>query len=204
MRAMRSKLSYSNVIATIALFLALGGGAAFAASKIRSSEIAKNAIKKNQLAKNSVTKDDFVKGALIVSTATGGPAAANVAATPPATGVPLALKGKATFTPKKGRVGLLLAEAKGSLASAAPPAGCFVFIDILVNGDVATTLFLNDTPGTTTADSTGAAFEDVSRNSVPIGLTGGPQVITAQYDGDTDCVPAAAITQLKVEVAQLR
>jgi hypothetical protein len=204
LRAIRSKLSYSNVIATIALFLALGGGAAFAASKIKTGEIAKNAIKKNQLAKNSVTKDDFVKGSFIVSTATGGPAAANVAPTPPATGVPLPLKGKATYTPKKGHVGLLMAEAKGSLASAAPPAGCNVFIDILVNGDIATTLFLSDTPGTTTADSTGAAREDVSSSSTPIGLTGGPQVITAQYDGDPQCVPAAAITQLKVEVAQLR
>ena len=39
MSKLRTKLTYSNVVATLALFLALGGGAAIAA---------------NQLAKNSV------------------------------------------------------------------------------------------------------------------------------------------------------
>jgi hypothetical protein len=36
MRRARARLTYANVVATIALFLALGGGAVFAAAKIRS------------------------------------------------------------------------------------------------------------------------------------------------------------------------
>jgi hypothetical protein len=205
LRAIRSKLSYSNVIATIALFLALGGGAAFAASKIHTSEIAKNAIKKNQLAKNSVTSDDFAKGALIVSSATGGSAPANVAATAPTAALPLPLKGKATFTPKKGAVGQVLAEAQASLSSSAPPASCDVFIDILVNGEIAYTLFLSDTPDNVTTGSSGAPFTDTDRGTAPIGLLGGTQTITAQYNGDpTGCSAASGITKLKVSVLRSR
>ena len=207
MRAIRSKLSYSNVIATIALFLALGGGAAFAASKIKTSQIAKNAIKKNQLAKNSVTSDDFAKGALIVSTATGGPAAANVVTAPPATGTPLPLKGKTTFTPKKGAVGQLLAEVKGTLAAATPPTNCGVGVRILVNGEPAIFLGLSDVPYSAsggTGDSTGAPYTSTNSGTAPIGLTGGKQVITAEYSGSAGCVPAAGIEQLKIEVQRSR
>ncbi len=204
MRAVSSRLNYANVIATIALFLALGGGAAFAASKIRTSEIAKNAIKKTQLAKNSIVNQDFRKKSLITKSAIGGGQALNVAATPPATGIPLPLTGQTSFKPKKGYVGLLMAEAKGTLASAVPPAGCSASVDILVNGEFAVSLFINDTPDLSTAPSSGAPFTDYDRGSVPIGLTGGTQVITAQYNGDPDCAPTSVINQVRVVVQQSR
>jgi len=204
LRAVSSKLNYANVVATIALFLAIGGGAAFAASKIKTGQIAKNAIKKNQLAKNSVTKDDFVKGALIVSKATSSGALLNVAPTPPATGVPLTLSGKTTFTPKKGRVGLLLGEVKGTVQAAAPPAGCDPAIRVQVNGENAFFLFLDDVPDNSTAPSSGAPFQDADRASAPIGLTGGTQKITADYIGDPGCSPTSKIDQLVLEVQQSR
>jgi len=47
---MRPKLTYANVIATLALFLALGGGAAFAAT-----QLAKNSVGAKQLKRNAVT-----------------------------------------------------------------------------------------------------------------------------------------------------
>jgi hypothetical protein len=204
LRAIRSKLTYSNVLASIAMFLALTGGTVMAA-KLRTGDIAKNAIKKNQLAKNSIVNKDFRKKSLIVKTATGGGQAANLEPTPPASGLPIPLNGSATtFTPKKGYIGLLMAEAKASLAAAAPPAGCDISVSILSNGEFLYTLFLSDVPDLSTVPSTGAPYEDVDRGVAPIGLTGGTQSITAQYNGDAGCVPAAAITQLKIAIQQTR
>jgi hypothetical protein len=205
LRAIRSKLSYANVIASIAMFLALTGGTVMAA-KLRSGDLAANSVKKKQLAKNSVTKNDFAKGALIVSSATGGGQAANLAATPPTAALPLPLTGKATFTPKKGSVGQVLAEAKATLSSAvAGGPSCNVFIDVLVNGEIAYTLFLSDLPDNAPGPSSGAAFQDTDRGSAPIGLLGGSQVITAQYNGDaTDCSATSKIDQLRVVVQRSR
>jgi hypothetical protein len=206
LRAIGSKLTYANVMATIAVFLALGGGAVYAAAKIRSGQLAANAVKKKQLAKDSVTVNDFAKGALIVSSATGGGVGANVAATPPAPGLPLPLSGKATFTPKKGAVGLVMAEAKATLAAAtAGGPSCDVLIDILVNGEIAYTLFLSDLPDNAPGPPSGAPFTDYDWGSAPIGLTGGTQTITAQYNGDpTGCSATSRVDQVKVLVQRSR
>ena len=47
---MRSRLTYANVVSTIALILAIGGGAAFAASKIGTREIKANAVTTGKIA----------------------------------------------------------------------------------------------------------------------------------------------------------
>jgi len=57
---MRPKLTYANVIATLALFLALGGGAAFAAS-----QLAKNSVGARQLKRNAVTAAKVKDGSLL-------------------------------------------------------------------------------------------------------------------------------------------
>jgi hypothetical protein len=59
MRAFRKRLSYANVASTFALFLVLGGGAAFAAS-----QLAKNSVGSKQLKKNSVTAVKIKKNAV--------------------------------------------------------------------------------------------------------------------------------------------
>src|SRR6478672_10109518 len=105
MKSVRKRLSYGNVVATLALFLALSGGAALAANKITSKQIgkgavknknlAKNAVKNKNLAKNAVTSPKLAKGAVknadladgsvnfaklatptsVIASATGGPIA---------------------------------------------------------------------------------------------------------------------------------
>lgn len=50
MQSILKRLTYANVMSTIAVFLVVGGGAAFAAGKL-----AKNSVGSNQLKKNSVT-----------------------------------------------------------------------------------------------------------------------------------------------------
>lgn len=55
----RPKLTYANVTATIALFLALGGGAAFAATQLPA-----NSVKAPQIAKNAVGGSELQTGAV--------------------------------------------------------------------------------------------------------------------------------------------
>jgi hypothetical protein len=49
MRRLRGKLTYSNVVATLALFIALGGGA------LAATQLKKNSVGTKQLKRNSVT-----------------------------------------------------------------------------------------------------------------------------------------------------
>ncbi len=60
----RPRLTYANVVSTLCLFLALGGGAAFAASKVRSKDIARNAVKSVNLAPGAVKASDVFKRAI--------------------------------------------------------------------------------------------------------------------------------------------
>lgn len=59
MQMLRRKLTYANVIATLALFIAIGGASAFAAS-----QLAKNSVGTKQLKKNSVTAAKIKNGAV--------------------------------------------------------------------------------------------------------------------------------------------
>ena len=60
----RPKLSYANVVATLALFLTLGGGAVWAGQKITSKQIGKGAVKNKNLAKNAVKTKNLAKNAV--------------------------------------------------------------------------------------------------------------------------------------------
>lgn len=61
-KTLRGKLAYAKVVATLALFIAIGGASAFAAT-----QLAKNGVGTKQLKKNAVTvakiKDGAVPGA---------------------------------------------------------------------------------------------------------------------------------------------
>lgn len=60
----RSHLTYANVVSTLALFLALSGGVAFAASKIHSGDIAGGAVHTSNLFKRAVTSGKLGLGAV--------------------------------------------------------------------------------------------------------------------------------------------
>ena len=64
MRRLRSGLTYTNVVATLALFLALSGGAVYAANKITSKQLGKGAVKNKNLAKNAVKNKNLAKNAV--------------------------------------------------------------------------------------------------------------------------------------------
>jgi hypothetical protein len=58
----RKRLTYANLVATLALFLALAGGTAFAAS-----QLAKNSVGSKQLKKEAVTASKIKSGAVTAS-----------------------------------------------------------------------------------------------------------------------------------------
>jgi hypothetical protein len=69
MKQLRSVLTYSNVVATLALFLAIGGGMAYAAShlgrnSVKSKNIAAHAVKTRNIAKNAVKKGNLAANAV--------------------------------------------------------------------------------------------------------------------------------------------
>ena len=59
MMRLRSKLTYANVVATLALLLVVGGGGAFAASRL-----AKNSVGTKQIKNNSITAAKINSGAV--------------------------------------------------------------------------------------------------------------------------------------------
>ena len=61
MSRIRSRLTYANVVATLALFLALTGGAVWAANKINGKQIKKNSIPGNRIKKKSLTNNQIKK-----------------------------------------------------------------------------------------------------------------------------------------------
>jgi len=59
---LRSRLTYANVMASIAVFGVLAGGGAYAASKIRAGDIAKNAVRSKHIKTGVVTSADLKDG----------------------------------------------------------------------------------------------------------------------------------------------
>jgi hypothetical protein len=67
LRSVRSTLSYANVMATIAVFVALGGGAyalTIPSNSIGSKQIKKNAVKSSEIKKNAVDSSEIEKNSV--------------------------------------------------------------------------------------------------------------------------------------------
>jgi hypothetical protein len=60
----RPRLTYANLVSTLALFLALGGGAAYAASKVNSGDLAKGAVHTSNVFKRAITSGKLAVGAV--------------------------------------------------------------------------------------------------------------------------------------------
>ncbi len=61
---MRQRLTYANVVSTIALFLVLTGGVVYAASKIRTKDIQRQAVTQKKLAPDAVKNGKLAEGAV--------------------------------------------------------------------------------------------------------------------------------------------
>jgi hypothetical protein len=219
-KQIRKRLTYANVMSSIAVFLILGGATAIAAKKIGKNQIKANAITTAKIKKNAVTTAkikgravtngkladgavNFAKiapGTDVIATASGGPVAADSAAT---TEIPL--KGTTSFTPQAGVLNLLSIEVRGSLARTGASA-CSPTVLPFVNGNEFEVAqgFLTVRAFVPTADEP-SGLRPVTSETGPLGLTspGAAQTLSAKLIGDTDCTAdstvsiAIAVTQAK-------
>ncbi len=155
----KSRLSYANVVSTLALFLALSGGVALAASKIHTKDIFKRSVTSGKLAIGAVRSNQIANGAVSAAQLANGSigsqqiGAAAVApsnlqfpvyfAASPVGGslpvpagepVPYSVS-DSTWAQNPGQLNVLFGGAAGTLARAEGSGeDCRVFFDIRVNG----------------------------------------------------------------------
>jgi hypothetical protein len=60
----RPRLSYANIVSTLALFLALGGGVAYAANTVKSGDIAPGAVRTSDVFKRAIVSGKLAVGAV--------------------------------------------------------------------------------------------------------------------------------------------
>jgi hypothetical protein len=229
MRRARRSLTYGNVVATLALFLALSGGAVLAASKITSKQIgkgavknknlAKNAVKAKNLAKKSVTSAKLAKGAVtnaniadgavnfaklaagtnVVVSASGGPVPANQKSP-----INVPLNPPVTVTPVAGQPLTVNLEARGTLSETGG-GECNLTILPTVNGNLllAGELLSLQAPETP-PDPIFPNGIPVSSVSFPVGMgqPGVAQGIGVMVFGDEDCSGGSRLDQVVVVVTQ--
>jgi hypothetical protein len=153
LRAVVRRLTYANVIATLALFLALGGGAVWAANKqaakvgtgklkpnavtagkikanaVTTSKIRENAVTNAKIREGSVNFGKLAAGTNVVATATSSPVAVNGASA-----VTVTFPTPVTFTPAANVVDLMSVEARSSNLARSGTEPCRVQVLPLVNG----------------------------------------------------------------------
>jgi hypothetical protein len=66
-KQIRKRITYANVMSSIAVFLVLGGGAAYAAKKIGSNEIKGNSITTGKIKKEAVSSSKIKKNAIVTA-----------------------------------------------------------------------------------------------------------------------------------------
>lgn len=214
LRAVLRRLTYANVIATMALFLALGGGAVWAANNqankvgtgkikpnaVTAGKIKTNAITTSKIREKAVTNAKIREGAVnfgklaagtnVVATATSSPVAVNGPSA-----VTVSFPSPLTFTPATGIVDLLSVEARSSNLSRSGAETCRVQVLPTVNG--------TEWAG---APLVLSAFEPSGENpsgaigsgglTSPIGLaaTGATQTIGAKLIGSPRCSSGGSVT----------
>jgi hypothetical protein len=228
MRRTRTALSYTNVVATLALFLALSGGAVYAANKITSKQIgkgavknknlAKNAVKAKNLAKNSVTSAKIAKNAVKNAAIADGAvnfaklaAGTNVIASTSVGPVPATQEGLVSFnppltvTPVAGQVTTVDLEARGAL-SGAEMMPCLVLPFPVVNGSpmVIGELLELISPDVPLLPGFNNGIPS-SGATFPVGLTqpGTPQTITLFMESEGSCSPNSTV-QVSAVVTQAK
>ncbi|HKZ12513.1 MAG TPA: hypothetical protein VJL81_01575 [Solirubrobacterales bacterium] len=224
LRAIGKRLTYANVIASLALFLALGGGAVYAASHkanqigtgklkqnaVTAGKIKANAVTQTKIRNNAVTNAKLRQGAVnfekiaagtnVIGTAISAPVAVDGPSA-----VPVTFSAPLSFTPTAGSVYMLSVEARGTNLARSGTEPCRVTVVPLVNGaewGTATPLVLSAFAPTAEAPS---GVVPAAGQTSPIGLAapGVTETIGAKLIGGPRCAStgsatvAVAITQLK-------
>jgi len=215
LRLLGRRLTYANVVATIALFLALGGGAVWAAqhnskkigtgklkpNAITAGKIKANAVTQSKIRKNAVTGEKLRAGAVdFTKLAAGTNIVAAAISSPTAvagqSAVTVSFPTPISFTPAAGSVYLMSVEAIGSGLARSGSEPCRVTVVPLVNGAEwggVSPLVLSAFEPTAEAPS---GIVPVTGETSPIGLTqtGTTQTIGARLIGSPRCSSSATAT----------
>ncbi len=223
LRAVLRRLTYANVIATMALFLALGGGAVWAANKqatkigtgkikpnaITAGKIKANAVTTSKIRENAVTNAKIREGSVnfgklatgtnVVATATSSPVAVNGASA-----VSVTFPTPVTFTPTAGVVDLMSVEVRSANLARSGAEPCRVQVLPLVNGGEWTGAPLVLSAFQPNAENPAGVIGAGGATS-PIGLAaaGATQTIGAKLIGGPRCSSAGSVT-VAVAVTQAK
>jgi hypothetical protein len=220
MSRIRPRITYANVVATLALFLALTGGAVWAASKINGKQIKKNSIPGNRIKKKSLTNNQIKaktltnnrikpgtiqRGALAAGTLSGVIVAEATATnlpgvtqdSPPGP-TPFALAGTTSFTPTAGKAYQLSSEIVGNPVPS-PSGACSPGVQVYVNG--APIQFIEIFGGEPNPPFD-TRFPEGSYTSSLLNESG-PQTISTKVFGDGDCASGSAIEKFRAVVVEL-
>ncbi len=195
---MRPRLTYANVVATLALVLALGGGTVYAAvqlgrNDVKSENIAPGAVQTGDISAKVLKKLDVD----VIGSAESGPQGGINTIT----NVPLTLKGKTKFKPRGSSVGALAAEGRFTVATTDPNEFCNPAVILLLNGDPTRVFVDPESEGNSTTLETSPGRDADG----PFGLIGkGPLKITAEIRGDEDCTSDSRLDRLEVRILQIR
>lgn len=206
---MRQRLTYANVVSTLALFLALTGGVVYAASKIRTKDINSHAVTAKKLASDAVkngkladaavgnaeVKDDSIEPSKLtfpvfyVASPSGGSQDVTGGPDP----YPIADN---QWTQGPGQINVVFGEATGTLAYDGSGSGfCQVFFDIRIDGQQL---------GGGQIETESTTPEQVSQS-----LGAQPEIgpespeqreLTAQVGSNGDCEPGSTIDSARFEV----
>jgi hypothetical protein len=214
LRAVLRRLTYANVIATLALFLALGGGAVWAANKqankvgtgkikpnavtagkikanaVTTSKIRENAVTNAKIREGSVNFGKLAAGTNVVATATSSPAAVNGASA-----VTVSFPAPITFTPAANVVNLMSVEVRSSNLARSGAETCRVQVLPLVNGGEWTGAPLVLTAFEPNGENPSGVIGAGGATS-PIGLAaaGATQTIGAKLIGSPRCSSSGSVT----------
>ena len=215
---LRSRLTYANVVATLALALALTGGTVYAAVQlgkddVKSKHIAPGAVETSDLDKDAVTSPKIANGSIksadlasaifdgvgvdVAGSAAAGPqGAVNTAADKP-----LPLTGKTSFSVGPGEVGALVAEARFTTATTNAAEFCSPAVRLLVNGGE-TRVFVDPTiEGNNTALETSLGRDADG----PFGVINPGETlnVTALLRGDVDCTADSQLNRVVVRLVKI-
>jgi hypothetical protein len=187
MRRIRRRLTYANLMATLAVFIALGGGA-YAAL-----QLPKNSVKSKQIKNRSVKRVDLHSG--VLSGTVVASARANSLPGKSDTN-PVSLSGRTTFTPAAGRPNLVMLDVRATTADTGGSL-CQPVVSLAINGESVGAAFLG--VGGTTLTST----EDAFANPWGLARPGVAQHMTVRVQGDSDCSASSMIDSIRLAVSRL-
>jgi hypothetical protein len=220
LKRFRPRITYANVVATMALFLALAGGTVWAANKINGKQIKKNTIPGNRIKKKTLTANQIknqtitnnqikpgsiqktalaagtIPGIIAEASATNLPGASTE--TPPGP-TPIALTGTPTFTAVAGKGYNVTAEVVGNPVRVEPAASCDPFVQLYANGVPFFFVGIED-------DDHGPGFDSRFPQGAFTGSllsASGPQTISIKVFGDEECAPSTTIERFRMLVTEI-